>query len=103
MKFRPFEITVILDNLFSNSRKAKATEISLEWKKDDKNLLLNFKDNGNGIPNEIKDKIFNFRYSNTEGSGIGLYHVKDILEKYNSKIEFQSNSGGAEFLIKIPI
>lgn len=103
MKFRPFEITVILDNLFSNSRKAKATEISLEWKKDDKNLLLYFKDNGNGIPNEIKDKIFNFRYSNTEGSGIGLYHVKDILEKYNSKIEFQPNSRGAEFLIKIPI
>lgn len=103
MKFRPFEITVILDNLFSNSRKAKSTKVSLEWKKDKTHLLLYFKDNGNGIPDEVKDNIFKFRYSNTDGSGIGLYHVKDILEKYKSDIEFLPNSNGAEFLIKIPL
>lgn len=103
MKFRPFEITVFLDNLFSNSRKAKATEISLNWKKNKTHIFLNFKDNGVGIPNEVKDEIFEFRYSNTDGSGIGLYHVRDILEKYKSKIEFIPNSQGAEFLIKIPL
>ncbi len=103
MKFRPFEITVILDNLFSNSRKAKATKVSLDWKKDKTHLLLYFKDNGSGIPDEVKDNIFKFRYSNTDGSGIGLYHVRDILEKYKSKIEFLPNSDGAEFLIKIPL
>ncbi|WKX75544.1 ATP-binding protein [Zobellia laminariae] len=103
MKFRPFEITVILDNLFSNSRKAKATKVSLDWKKDKTHLLLYFKDNGSGIPDEVKENIFNFRYSNTDGSGIGLYHVRDILEKYKSKIEFLPNSSGAEFLIKIPL
>ena len=103
MKFRPFEITVILDNLFSNSRKAKSTEISLIWKKDKTHLLLYFKDNGDGIPDEIINNIFEFRYSNTDGSGIGLYHVRDILEKYKSKIEILPNSNGAEFLIKIPL
>lgn len=103
MKFRPFEITVILDNLFSNSRKAKATEVSLEWKKDKTHLLLYFKDNGNGIPIEISENIFKFRYSKTDGSGIGLYHVKDILKKYKSNIEFLYSSNGAEFLIKIPL
>lgn len=103
MKFRPFEITVILDNLFSNSRKAKATEVSLDWKKDKTHLLLYFKDNGSGIPDEVKDNIFKFRYSNTDGSGIGLYHVSDILKKYKSKIEFLPNSNGTEFLIKIPL
>ncbi|MBO0592416.1 ATP-binding protein [Cellulophaga sp. E16_2] len=103
MKFRPFEITVILDNLFSNSRKAKSTEISLNWKKDKTHLLLYFKDNGDGIPDEIINNIFEFRYSNTDGSGIGLYHVRDILEKYKSKIEILPNSNGAEFLIKIPL
>lgn len=103
MKFRPFEITVILDNLFSNSRKAKATEVSLEWKKDKTHLLLYFKDNGNGIPIEISKNIFKFRYSKTDGSGIGLYHVKDILKKYKSNIEFLYSSNGAEFLIKIPL
>tara|TARA_R110002050_G_scaffold300025_1_gene467416 strand:- start:1009 stop:3378 length:2370 start_codon:yes stop_codon:yes gene_type:complete len=103
MKFRPFEITVILDNLFSNSRKAKSTEVKLDWKKDKTDLLLYFKDNGNGIPDEVKDDIFEFRYSNTDGSGIGLYHVRDILKKYDSEIEFLPNSIGAEFLIKIPL
>lgn len=103
MKFRPFEITVILDNLFSNSRKARATDVSLEWTKNKTHLLLRFKDNGNGIPEEVEDEIFKFRYSNTEGSGIGLYHVKDILKKYNSTIELLPNLNGAEFLIKIPL
>ncbi|MCR1024873.1 ATP-binding protein [Cellulophaga baltica] len=103
MKFRPFEITVILDNLFSNSRKAKATEVTLEWKKDKTHLLLYFRDNGNGIPIEISKNIFKFRYSKTDGSGIGLYHVKDILKKYKSNIEFLNSSNGAEFLIKLPL
>ncbi|WP_417874098.1 ATP-binding protein [Xanthomarina gelatinilytica] len=103
MKFRPFEITVVLDNLFSNSRKAKSTEITLDWKKEKSTLILSFKDNGNGIPKEVSDRIFEFRYSNTEGSGIGLYHVQSILEKYNSKIEYIPNNKGTEFQIKIPL
>ena len=103
LKFRPFEITVLIDNLFSNSRKANATNVSLKWKKDKKFIYLNFIDNGNGIPNEVADKIFDFKYSNTDGSGIGLYHVKDILNKYDSTIKYIPNSKGAEFLIKIPI
>jgi signal transduction histidine kinase len=103
LKFRPFEITVILDNLFSNSRKSKSTKIGLEWVKDKGYLILNFKDNGSGIPDEIKDKIFDFRYSNTDGSGIGLYHVKDLLSKYKASIDFVQSNQGAEFKLKFPI
>src|SRR5690606_6721737 len=50
MKFRPFEVTVVLDNLFYNRRKAKSTKIMLEWSEQESNLLLSFMDNGNGIP-----------------------------------------------------
>lgn len=103
LKFRPFEITVILDNLFSNSRKAKSTKIELEWIKTKEYLILNFSDNGTGIPNEIKDKIFDFRYSNTDGSGIGLYHVKDLLSKYKASIEFVQSELGAKFNLKFPV
>lgn len=103
MKFRPFEITVVLDNLFSNSRKAKSTEIFLEWFKEESNLTLSFRDNGNGIPKDIVDKIFEFRYSNTDGSGIGLYHVGSILEKYNSEIEYVPSKKGTEFHIMFPL
>ncbi|WP_293936070.1 ATP-binding protein [Sphingobacterium sp. UBA5996] len=103
IKFRPFEITVIIDNLFSNSRKAGSTEVIVKWIKMSDLLILSFQDNGNGIPEEIKDRIFDFRYSNTDGSGIGLHHVKNILEKYNSEIHYISKSKGAEFQIKIPL
>ncbi len=102
LKFRPFEITVILDNLFSNSRKAKSTKIELEWVKEKDYLVLIFKDNGSGIPDEISDKIFEFRYSNSDGSGIGLYHVKDLLSKYKATIDFVQSDQGAEFKLKFP-
>lgn len=104
IKFRPFEFTVILDNLFSNSRKAKANTIELSWKMIDKNLELSFKDDGIGIPNELSEKIFEFGFTNTDGSGIGLYMVRNLLKKYNSTIEVNTNNHkGAEFLIKIPL
>lgn len=103
MKFRPFEITVVLDNLFSNSRKAKATKIDLNWDKSASHIILSFSDNGSGIPTDIEKKIFDFRFSRTEGSGIGLYHVKDILQKYKSTIEYIPQKIGAKFEIKIPL
>jgi len=104
IKFRPFEITVILDNLFSNSRKAGATYIELIWSRDEKSIQLTFKDNGNGIPLEIQDKIFDFRFSRSNGSGIGLYHVKDLLQKYNASIKITPTPvKGAEFILNFPL
>lgn len=101
MKFRPFEITVIIDNLFSNSRKAKASEVSMSWQKTKDSFQLLFKDNGVGIPPEFEDKIFDFGYSNTDGSGIGLYLVKNLLAKYNASISVNTKvRSGTEFLIK---
>lgn len=104
LSFRPLEITVLLDNLFVNSRKADATRVDLTWSKTKDSLLLNFKDNGNGIPDEILSKIFDFKFSTTDGSGIGLYHTKKILKKYNGNIiALESISDGAEFQIKLPV
>lgn len=104
LKFRPFEITVALDNLFSNSRKAKSTQIDLVWSKNKDNLILSFKDNGIGIPTEFADKIFDFGFSKTDGSGIGLYMVRSLLEKYKSTIEVNTKiHPGVEFIIKMPL
>jgi signal transduction histidine kinase len=105
LKFRPLEITVLLDNLFSNSKKSKSKRIDLNWLITKKYFILSFKDDGIGIPEEIKDKIFNFGYSQTdEGSGIGLFQVRDTLNKINSEIEVNTKlKNGVEFLIKIPV
>lgn len=104
IKFRPFEITVILDNLFSNSRKAKSTDVNLKWSKTKDHITLIFKDNGSGIPSEIEGNIFDFRYSQTDGSGIGLYHVRDLLKKYKATVDVNTKvDKGVEFIIKFPV
>lgn len=104
MKFRPFEFTVLLDNLFSNSRKANANEIIISWSKNNENIVLHFKDNGIGIPSEYYNEIFKFGFSRTDGSGIGLYMVKKLISKYKGTIEVNSQlNSGAEFLINLPL
>jgi len=103
-RFRPFEITVVLDNLFNNSKKAGTKKIDIFWENLGNQLLLKFRDYGNGIPNEMKDKIFEFGFTNTNGSGLGLYIVKNILQKYKATIDVNTSfSKGVEFIIKFPI
>ncbi len=104
LRFRPFEITVLIDNLFSNSLKANANIIDLYWSRSNDNLVLTYRDNGDGIPTEIANKIFEFGYSQTSGSGIGLYMVRNLLDKYNSTIEVNTNrKKGVEFILKMPL
>jgi len=104
LKFRPFELTVVIDNLFGNSRKAKTDRVDIHWKKNNDYISLNYKDYGEGIPTEIKDKIFDFGYTNTNGSGMGLYIVRNILKKYNATIEVNTDLDiGVEFIINFPV
>ena len=78
--FKPLEIAIVLDNLLSNSRKAKATEITITINNTEKNLLVvSFKDNGIGITPNLFDKIFDFGFTTTSGSGLGLFNLKNII------------------------
>lgn len=104
LKFRPLEITVLFDNLFTNSKKAKARSIIIKWSKDKDFFLLSFKDDGDGIPEEIKSKIFDFGFTETNGSGIGLSLTKQTLDKLGGIIEVNTDfEKGVEFLIKFPV
>lgn len=103
-KFRPLEITVLFDNLFSNSKKANSKNIFIKWIKTKSELILCFKDDGDGIPNEIKDKIFDFGYTKTNGSGIGLYQTKETLKKLGATITINNDfEKGVEFIITFPL
>lgn len=103
-KFRPLEITVLFDNLFSNSKKANSKNIYIKWMKSKTELILQFKDDGDGIPYEIKDEIFDFGFTKTNGSGIGLYQTKETLKKLGASIRINDDSTkGVEFLITFPL
>lgn len=105
-----FRIEVILGNLISNaikyqktSNKEKTVEISIEVSKFSAEILI--KDNGLGILNEHLEKIFTqfFKSKNNQGSGLGLFIVKEALNKINGKISVSSDLDyGTTFKITIP-
>ncbi len=101
--FRPIEITIILDNLLSNSYKNKAREFVLDVEsiKDD-TIKIVISDNGNGVPNKVKKTLFDMGISTTSGSGLGLYHIKEILGEMGGSIEYNDEyKNGAQFIITI--
>lgn len=106
-KFSPQDIAIIIDNIASNTAKPehKSTEleITLFIQNDIANIV--FKDNGVGLSSKIKDinELFEFGKSYTEsGTGIGLYHVKDIVENHlNGNVTINKTKKGFEIQIRI--
>ncbi|MGM1057540.1 MAG: PAS domain S-box protein [Bacteroidota bacterium] len=100
----------VLENLVSNAIKYHTNEVSGRYLKltgtsEKEEFKLSISDNGIGIDPEFHDKIFEMFYrlpGNTDGSGLGLYIVKETLEKMQGTIEIQSEKGvGTTFNIKL--
>jgi sensor histidine kinase regulating citrate/malate metabolism len=68
-------------------------------------VFVTVKDTGPGIPDEIKDRVFEkgFTTKKDEDGGYGLYLVKSLVESYNGEIYFDSVLGrGTEFTVNLP-
>jgi signal transduction histidine kinase len=100
-KFNPIDIVIVLDNLISNSSKHGASKVVLNWSKLGDTIQLTFKDDGAGIKDNILDNIFDFGFTTSRrGTGIGLYHVKEIIEKLKGTITVNNKvNKGVEFVI----
>jgi signal transduction histidine kinase len=70
-----------------------------------KHALLRIADEGPGIPEDIREKIFDLYFTTKAGgSGIGLAMTYRIVQLHYGSIEVQSNPGrGTEFLLRIPL
>ncbi|WP_285055785.1 hybrid sensor histidine kinase/response regulator [Pedobacter ginsengisoli] len=105
-----FRIEVILGNLISNAikyqkedEKDKKVNIIIEVKNHAAEIIIS--DNGMGILNEHLEKIFTqfFKIKTNHGTGLGLFIVKEALNKINGKIAVSSDlSEGTAFKITIP-
>jgi len=100
--FRPLEMIILLDNLISNSKKADSEKINITLKISNEVLFIEFQDDGIGISDKSTNRIFDFGYTTTGGSGLGLNHVSEILEKIGGSVSLDKEfSKGAKFTIKI--
>ncbi len=107
----PWRISEILRNLISNSIKyrrydSKTSEITIKIITDNLRTEISFADNGIGIDETSLNKIFEMFYRATEqsdGSGIGLYIVKNAVDKLGGQISVFSKLGeGTRFTIILP-
>lgn len=95
--------------MIENSVKYGASEIVLDFKFQ-KKITLNFSDNGIGIPTNDLPLIFDKYYrvnrsinQNVSGLGVGLFLVKNTIERYLGTINVQNNKDkGVQFLIVLP-
>jgi signal transduction histidine kinase len=105
IRFKPIDASIIVDNLVSNAKRAKASRIKFDLSPIDKRgLLIRVTDNGRGLaPGTNKARIFEMGYTTTNGSGLGLYHVRQVLGEIGGSIELEENEGkkGTTFVITI--
>jgi signal transduction histidine kinase len=103
-------LSTVLRNIISNSVKYQKKNIDnpyleLRFKKTEKSYTLIISDNGEGIPAESLDQVFDMFYRGTStaaGSGLGLYICKEMLEKMNARFSINSRYGeGTRFTINL--
>lgn len=101
------KFTRVLYNIAKNAKEAMAEEGEFIFKIYDSNgkVIFELADDGPGIPEEIRDRLFeSFVTSGKEsGTGLGLAIVKKIVDEHGGEIEIKSNKErGTVFYIKIP-
>lgn len=107
-----YRLKVIFSNLISNAVKyhdlrKPDPHIAIVCNKTRDSYVVKIEDNGMGIPAEHVPKIFDMFYrahENSEGSGLGLYIVKETLSKIGGQISVDSAYGkGSSFSITLPV
>ena len=81
--------------------------VVVSTKKENNKVLIAVKDNGNGIPDKIKDKIFQPFFTTKptgQGTGLGLSLSYDIVKAHGGEIKVENKeAGGTEFIIQLPV
>jgi PAS domain S-box-containing protein len=95
----------LLYNFIDNSIKhgGKVTQIRLHYSKDGDELKLFYEDNGVGIPEANKSRLFDSGFTTGNGSGLGLYLIKKMMDVYGWTITENGEPGkGAKFVMATP-
>jgi signal transduction histidine kinase len=93
----------LIRELVNNAYDADATEVDIQMTDES----IEVKDNGPGIPEKIREKIFQPFFTTKpagEGTGLGLSISYDIIKAHGGNIIAENNpEGGAKFIISLPV
>ncbi|MGM0124566.1 hypothetical protein IGI37_001944 [Enterococcus sp. AZ194] len=114
LKVDPVQFRTVLTNLFENASKyvqKNEVQVTLTYRIEADQLILSITDNGEGVPTENLDNLFELFYRDdksrtnpSKGTGLGLAISKKIVEGFNGKIEARNHSlGGLTILITLPV
>lgn len=96
----------LIENSIKYRQKGRVNKINIEGKKQHGNVLFSITDTGQGISKKVISNIYQMFFRGNEtstGSGLGLYIVKNALEKIAGTIEYDTSyTAGARFIISIP-
>lgn len=105
MRFKPIDVSIVVDNLISNAQRARATLVQFSVSQPRKgHLHVLVTDDGRGVPPEAaaEGRLFEKGFTTTSGSGLGLYHVRQVLGELGGSIELaEAPARGAAFLIRV--
>jgi signal transduction histidine kinase len=105
----PDELIQVWTNLIHNAIQAMphGGTLTIQTRQVEENgVEVGISDTGNGIPEDIQTDVFEAFFTTKspgEGSGLGLYISRKIIEKHRGKITFESQSGHTQFTVFLPI
>jgi signal transduction histidine kinase len=106
----PAMVKIIIENLLENAihfRAMEAPYINLNAYRHGEEVIIEIEDNGQGIRDEYKDRIFDMYFranDRSKGNGLGLYIVKKAVEKLNGTIQLRTHFGkGSRFVVALPM
>ncbi|MCJ0741843.1 ATP-binding protein [Pedobacter montanisoli] len=109
ISFKPIEITIIVDNLISNSKRKNAKSVIFTFRlNSEKDLEVCYTDDGDGLDKELENSelIFEKGITTTRGSGLGLFHVRKIMNELKGSVTldkaYQPENTGIQFILTFP-
>ena len=97
--------TNLLANAVEAERNGDRCRIIIDEQRKGDRIIIRVRDNGEGIPADMQDKIFvpNFT-TKSSGTGLGLAMCKGIVEQAHGSIGFETEQGkGTTFYVELPL
>jgi signal transduction histidine kinase len=95
----------LLKNAIQSIPDSKEGKLIVSLEKKDEKAIIKFRDNGKGIPEEIRDKLFQPNFTTKSGGmGMGLAIVESILKNAGGSVYYETElNKGSVFIVELPI